>query len=119
MMEALTYKEAVELLDRAVAERGEDYVYPDEERTWVEDCRYFFDGHPSCIIGHVLAYKGIGAEQARDCEGTDAGVVISKFFEPETDVKLLFLRAQGMQDRRYPWGHAVFSAKRSVEDKEY
>lgn len=113
-MEVLTYTEAVALLDRAVAERGEDYVYPEEERTAMGDCRYFFDGHPSCIIGHVLAYKGIGAEQIKDYEGKYVGAVISKFFVPAIDVALLFTEAQSMQDNGHSWGQAVSEAKRHV-----
>lgn len=54
----LDFDEAVALTKRAIAEKGEDYTYPKDESGW---CTNFnsFTSAPSCIVGHVLAYKGM------------------------------------------------------------
>lgn len=47
--------EALAALEAVVAEGGEDYVYPDEEKDHDGMCRYVRkDGTPSCIVGHVV-----------------------------------------------------------------
>lgn len=48
------------LLERAVAEKGEDYIY---DRYEMGSCAYFVGGKPACIVGHVFHYKGMTAEQ--------------------------------------------------------
>jgi len=48
----LSFDEAKRLIEEAIAEKGENYVYPE----WGGVCRYFeSDGTPSCIVGHALA----------------------------------------------------------------
>jgi hypothetical protein len=44
---------ALELLTRAVEEKGAAHVYP---MTPGEGCKYVVDGQPACIVGHVLYY---------------------------------------------------------------
>jgi hypothetical protein len=45
---------AIKLLEKAVAEKGEDYIDP--RSSGVGGCKYVVDGAPSCIVGHVVAY---------------------------------------------------------------
>lgn len=55
MPHKMTIEKTIEALKKAVAEKGEDYVYKEnEEIGW---CLYSDreSGQPSCIVGHVLA----------------------------------------------------------------
>lgn len=52
MTRIIEAREALELLARAVKEKGADYVYPNVGN----GCTYVRDGLPSCIVGHVVNY---------------------------------------------------------------
>lgn len=54
MTKVIGYDEAVALLKRAVAEKGENYVYTRD--AVYNSCQYVRDGKPSCIVGHVIGY---------------------------------------------------------------
>lgn len=104
----LEYDEAVALLDRAVAEQGEDHRADDQ---------YFKGGQPHCIIGHVLAYKGL------DVNTPEYGGEFPYEGREVQDLKLLYcdgrtrellLRAQEYQDQGRYWGDAVREAKRET-----
>jgi hypothetical protein len=118
----LTYDEAVELLQEAVAKKGEDYVYEPplvqtpyiEEGSQVALCVYFDDeGSPSCIVGHALAKKGVTREALDNVDselnrnagpyGLESAEVISA---PVGVIDLLSL-VQDYQDQGTPWGEAL------------
>jgi hypothetical protein len=117
-METLTYDEVVELLERAVAERGEDYVYPKEdmcpEFALNSVCQYFVGSRPSCIIGQVLAYKGITAEQVTEFEGRGGPAVVQRFFDIDDSTQVLIYEVQSRQDDGLPWGEALANARAFV-----
>ena len=51
-----TYAEMKAALERAVEERGADFVYPEEWRE-TRMCRYRLpDGRPGCIVGLAMSY---------------------------------------------------------------
>lgn len=60
----ITYAEMKAALERAVEERGADFVYPEEWRetkirhdTEIHLCRYRLpDGRPGCIVGLAMSY---------------------------------------------------------------
>lgn len=49
----ITGKLALQLLEEVVAEKGEDYIYPDQY------CVYVKEGQPACIVGHVFDRLGV------------------------------------------------------------
>lgn len=49
---------AIELLEKALEEKGPDYVYERIDG----GCVYVSNGQPSCIVGHALAYAGVPIE---------------------------------------------------------
>lgn len=59
-------EQAIELLNRAVEEKGADYVYPrgglGENSGDDKVCAYERNGAPSCIVGHVFSYLGVPVE---------------------------------------------------------
>lgn len=53
-MTVINYDRALELLKKAIADKGDGYVYP---RAMTEGCVYVIGGQPSCIVGHVIGYE--------------------------------------------------------------
>lgn len=106
--------ETLELLERAVAEKGPDHVY--QQHTEVGDgdgamCRYANpDGTPDCIVGYVLSYVGLLGSGAHLWEGLAGSLlVVQKNFTVEA-IQIL-LEAQITQDNGKPWGEALEAAK--------
>lgn len=122
----LTYTDALRYLEKAVAEKGEDYVYP----SYQEGCEYFESvygsntGQPSCIVGHVLSYNGVTRE---DLGGglNSSGVLTLNSQHPNgvldvddaTEDLLVF--AQRFQDNGMPWGQAVAEAQNPDRVNKY
>jgi hypothetical protein len=108
----LSYEEALDLLNRAIAEKGADYVY---QRTADDDsCAYFKNGEPSCIVGHVLAYKGVTQEDLPENKNT--AIVIALRIAQDDRTERLLDSAQSYQDTGTPWGDAVKSALEDTQD---
>ena len=101
----LTPEKALELLRKARDLKGADYVYPPAAAG--EQCLYRNpDGSPSCIVGHVLLWAGVGDPT----EGWDAKDVAGANGLP-TVVGDILAAAQGSQDIAHTWGEAVTQAE--------
>ena len=114
-MEPLTAEKARELLARAVAEKGEDYVYqPPEGRQ--RRCLYVHPDSPGCIVGHVFHYLGVAPEVLARYEGSHAGLVASRLtgVSPENPVAIALTVAQDAQDAGEPWGRALQAFDREL-----
>jgi hypothetical protein len=111
----LTYDEAVELLDRAVAEKGADFVY-DRGPDGHDECLYLHGNEPGCIVGHVLVYKGVDLELIRELEGIGVWSLDEYLPQLKTDgrTRRLLGAAQGKQDSGQTWGDSVAKAKAEV-----
>jgi hypothetical protein len=106
----ITFDEAVELLDRAVAEKGEDYIYP--RSAGEAECLYVEDGQPSCIVGHVLFWKGLTLERIESIEGMSAFALNDyDWLDLDEKAEALLWKTQSRQDSGVPWGRAVAEAK--------
>ena len=128
----LSYDEAKELLERAVQEKGPDYVYVGPEGNKAGElgvsCIYFIDEEtPGCIIGQVLAYKGFTRSDLNtDWAGlpslnSGSGVLSLRNHEVlQVDDRTfrLMRETQQQQDRGVPWGLAVSHALRYTEEVE-
>lgn len=109
----LEYDETVALLDRAVAEMGEDHTAGDQ---------YFKDGQPHCIVGHVLAYKGLDINSSEyGGEFPYEGVAVHGIRTLHCDEKSIDLltRVQNLQDEGWYWGNAVKDAKIEAESVDW
>lgn len=108
---------ALALLNRAVEDRGEDFVYPPEWREFrpaparrVATCLYFLpEGTPACIIGKVGSYLGVTAE---DVKRTGKFVGAARFFRDlgftvTPAAERVLIRAQTAQDEGTPWGEVL------------
>ena len=118
----ITAAEARELLTRAVEEKGADYVYPRSVDEAL-GCAYFEDdGTPSCIVGHVLAYKGVTLETLPlpdfDNNASVWALQRSGFLEADDRASEALRRAQGRQDGGGDWGEALSIALRVLDGDE-
>lgn len=104
-MTELDYGQALVFLEKAVAEKGPDYVY---ERRSSEACVYFDQGKPSCIVGHMFDYMGL--------RGIPEGKAASQALETlgiaaDTRTRDLLNHVQELQDTGVPWGDALRQAQ--------
>lgn len=118
-MQELTYDKTVELLDRAIAEKGEDYVYLPVTMIRDDDpetlCLYFNeDDTPGCIIGHVMHYLGV--TPTRGIEGVSGSVALKDLgIKVDEPTAVLINNTQSKQDQGTPWGDAVSFGKYAAE----
>lgn len=120
----LSFDEANTLLDQFVTEKGADYVYPGAGFACVYFERDYSDSPPltldhtivpSCIVGHVLAAKGVEYSDL-EREGTESNNVAGVLHEQaDSKTKTLLAWAQEYQDEGVPWGRAVAKAREDVE----
>ena len=114
----LTFVEAVALLKRSVAENGAQTVYAKPGGI----CLYFTpDGCPSCLIGHVLHYKGMTYKALDDRGSNDqtdvSGLIQDTVIRVDMRTEALLALAQGFQDDGVPWGRAVEQALEGVAER--
>jgi hypothetical protein len=103
--------QAVVFLEKAVGEKGADFVYARNPVPEALDCVYFDGEQPSCIVGHVVSYMGYDRTQVREGIGA-AGLIEVLGIEADAETKTLLNRVQELQDTGVPWGDAVEEAKR-------
>lgn len=106
-MITLTEDETTRLLEEIVEEYGENYVYPDGT------CQYFRDdGTCACLIGHLLARKGLTPEDVtgQNKNGVTALHAAGLISAPAPLLTALRV-AQNAQDRDETWGVALLKYK--------
>lgn len=118
----ITFDEALQALDACVAERGEDYLYPEEGKIdkicqywWGPDRAESLPEGPACIVGLALSKLGASDEFIRDLALINAQTVLSqlaagKRWLIDPDVVGLMRAVQIQQDTGKPWGYAVRQA---------
>lgn len=138
-------QQALDLMRRAVAEKGTDYVYVRPDRS--KDCVYVdttvdpavATPPPSCLVGHALVYAGVDPvllweadqgigeyvdDEYGEVEKTDDTSIKSSGFNQYLsqhgvaltyEARRVFGAAQREQDRGIPWGQAVAYAARELE----
>ena len=122
-------QQAIKLLQRAVAEKGEDYIYKKPGPVG-SDCTYTTpDGAPSCIVGYVLGYldpaflEQINQMEWEYSDPVTASVasMVSVF---DLDLHLSFealcvlASVQNLQDAGLIWGQAVARSIRANPESE-
>jgi hypothetical protein len=114
----LTRDKAIELLERAVAEKGEDFVYTSPVRG-SGVCQYIDDSNnPSCIVGHAFKYLSdelgnhdIFAE-LNEHEGSSAHDIVLPGVTITPKASMVLAIAQDVQDSmEYTWGNALERAR--------
>ena len=142
----ITAEQAVELLERAVRERGTmwvDPVYAVEHRADFDmdsetsmGCIYFKPpksdvpkpyraalwhfgvNDPVCLIGLALSYVGLTADAVKGHQKEVVGMLYQDGLLPEMDkdALIIFSEAQHVQDGGAPWGVALDRARKMLED---
>lgn len=95
------YDQTIELLQRAVAEKGDGHTCM---------CYYAGEGgQPVCIVGHVLSYVGL-LSAAKECDqiGIQPDAIVDQFTPAAISA---LAEAQHSQDTRHTWGEALIAAK--------
>jgi hypothetical protein len=119
----LTFEEANDLLDRAIAERGAKHVVnilPGQD-----SCAYFdpTTEKPSCGIGQILFYKGLRYQHLVSPLGGDnrntgynvSDLVEGGVLECDEETTSLLEQFQILQDDQVSWGNAVTTARSRLE----
>lgn len=101
---------ALELIRRAMEDRGENYVYNNHFKV----CRNFIQNKPACIVGHGMGQLGLTVEE---CDNFSAAItqdaVNKRTGYYMTDLaRTLFAAAQQVQDSGGTWGLAFKVAQR-------
>lgn len=107
---------ALALLDRALADHGEDHIYSDGPSNI--RCTYAYEGRPSCIVGHAMHFAGVAVAQLEALDGRDGGSGVDWLYK-NGELPLAVTRgaarvlqvAQEAQDGGYAWGLAVERAR--------
>jgi len=105
--------EVLAALREVVADKGADYVYPEEWENQDSGCVYVRDGQPACIVGHVLARLDsalLDSEVVRS--NRSANVLPEVGFEHHA--AWLLRAAQRVQDVGGTWGSAFAAAERAA-----
>ena len=115
-MTTITRENFTAALERAVAERGEDFVYPEAWMTSANACQYSLrDGTPACIIGLALSY--IDPELVPDSFYFGAVDGVLEDLGVEDGALIIAARAaQIRQDRGYTWGRSLDAYKAVLEE---
>lgn len=108
----ITAEDATKWIKEAVAEKGEDYIYP------AGNCEYFdrLTKEPKCIVGHVFKKAGVDPDiilKQHDEDGyslnetsvSSAAPHAGIYFDSKTLIALT--AAQSRQDARKTWGDAL------------
>ena len=122
----VTPAKAVELVEQAVARRGNDYVYPEDwKNPETNRCRYLNeDGTPACIVGDIFAAEGWFWGQAETVIHSEVNyssmrdllTLLGKEGELSENVIDVLEAAQSAQDHGDTWGTALTKAERKHEE---
>jgi len=129
-IDKLTLEVAKELVDKAIALRGEDYEY---QRGHKSDCMYVHHDEvwddvredyvpvangkqPGCLVGLALNLHGVPLEAMQEMEGDDANALIEYLkdkgiLEYEDRAAEYLYYNQVAQDRGETWGFAKQEAE--------
>jgi hypothetical protein len=126
---------AIKLMSEAVAERGDSFVYHQEEHA--AECRYVHgtevaelsDGGlvdtpeeewtPGCLVGAALVKGGVSLKQIMLTNNNESGsdVLLDRLVDTDVlggvtaDAIAVIALAQSLQDRGDSWGYALERAK--------
>lgn len=114
----LTREKALELLEKAVAEKGEDFVYTSPIAD-TRVCQYIdSSSNPSCIVGHVVKYLSdeLGNQavflELGEHEGQSALDLVLPGVVFDSEAALALATAQEVQDSMEDtWGTALKRAR--------
>lgn len=116
----LTREKALKLLERAVAEKGEDFIYTSPV-DGSSVCQYIDDSNnPSCIVGHVFKYLAdeLGNHdiftELEEYEGNSAHDIDLTGVTILPEASMVLAVAQTVQDSMEDtWGRALEEARKA------
>lgn len=113
MTKKITRKNFLAGMRKAVEDRGEGYIYPEDEM-FNDGCQYKReDGSPSCIIGYVLNYIDPKLVPERG-DPIKASEVLAALGVEDDYLIDAATTAQSLQDNQLPWGAALARFEKSL-----
>lgn len=107
-MKKITGSEALKSLERAVTQKGLNYIYPGAKK---QQCVYFNNNNkPSCIVGYAFDYLGVDPKLLSYSDNTSRVVVLSNVKMTDKAIRI-FDAAQTAQDCGHSWGQALANAR--------
>lgn len=118
---SITAEQFTAAMEAAVADKGEEYVYPFESPQR-GGCFYRDGDTPLCIVGDALSriltpdqFRGLVPDRHNDAAGPTAlGLLTRKYFNVDYRVISAAQSAQGAQDDGLTWGEALRKYKRNL-----
>lgn len=98
----ITLDQVKKEIGEIVAAAGEDYIYNPPELV----CKYFYNGEPSCIVGHWLARHGITEVDYKDNTLIFINARRNLDLDIAGDAALFLSKVQFRQDNGDSWGEA-------------
>jgi len=131
-MELLDYATAVKLAKAAVAEKGPDFIYTDQNGV-TADGRYAEcsnkhateDGGwvPGCLVGNMLHRHGVPLDEMPKYGDAFSTLQELNYFgsgiRTTEKAEIFMMAAQSNQDNGYTWGEAISAACEHVEANNY
>jgi hypothetical protein len=104
IMREVTVEEVAQVLDAAVRDKGEDFVYVAQGAT----CQYLHGTQPGCLVGHVLLSLGAIPGELALQEGCPADVLNYGRLGLSIPLNVIdaLQTAQNEQDEGRTWGQA-------------
>ena len=110
-----TAEEAISWLEKAVAERGEDFKSQMRQVEIRVSCIYVWEGKPDCLIGVALHLAGWSIEELAKYNSRPVDLLPARFpGRLSEDAVTILRKAQSVQDQGWPWGQALENAKEAI-----
>lgn len=103
----VTNEQVTQAIVAVVGFAGRDYVYPTYDGS---GCFYVYNDEPSCLVGRVLHRLGADIQDLRACDelgGINDAVLERVDIQMSKAAQTALRYAQGAQDQRKTWGHAL------------
>lgn len=131
----ISYNDLVLYMEKAIADRGEGWVYPIgtaveagvagafpgmQPMTEGVPCQYTLpNGQPACAVGEILHLAGIDIEHEEDENKMSVDVLAMNYvFDTDEKGARYLSELQTQQDRGQPWGEAHRVAMLTAESTE-
>lgn len=125
----ISFSQALDLAQMAVADKGEDYIYQRpyfistpihpsiREGGGTALCAYYdADGDPSCIVGHILHAMGVQLDPRHTANFSSVlELTMRRVISLDPKTKLFLTELQNHQDCGYSWGDALRFAQARAE----
>jgi hypothetical protein len=122
-MISLNFSDAIKFAWKAVGEKGDDYVYVNEDIPGSRNCLYVhgrFDRNwrPGCLVGNILHRAGVSLNYMESRGGSASDLLKDlerdEIIGVDSGAKSFLVIVQSLQDERIPWKVAIAAASNAA-----